>query len=210
VALAVHAVLAGRDQLDDQSVFDLKEYRERIAAADKALARRGLRDEQLARQHRIIAESDKLLARAVEKREVTKDDLDAFYKAVRPEIDANTADAARAQIDGLHKQMTAWRAKLTDKEWSRLTVVVMGSQMPRKDNLAVQYFARLLGENGEGRRIIYAEALFDEGKALDLLGTHLVDTGVGEAFFADPQRMHRDLLADAARTYLDMLFKRTP
>jgi hypothetical protein len=210
VPLAVHALLAGRGRLDDQRLFDLKEYRERVAAAGKVLARRGLRDEQLARQRKILDESDKLLARAVEKREVTGDDLDALYKAVRPEIDANTADAARAQIDGLHRQMSAWKAKLTDKEWSQLTVVVMGSQMPRRDNLAVQYFARLLGEGGEGRRIIYAEALFDEGKALDLLGTHLVDTRVGEAFFADPQRMHRDLLGDAARTYLDTLFKKEP
>ena len=32
---------------------------------------------ELARQRKILAESDKLLARAVEKREVTKDDLDA-------------------------------------------------------------------------------------------------------------------------------------
>ena len=210
VPLAVHALLAGREQLDDPRVFDLKEYREYIAAAGKALMSRGLRDEQLARQRKILAESDKLLARGIEKREVTKDDLDAFYKAVSQEIDANAADAARAEIDGLHKQMTAWKAKLTGKEWSQMTIVVMGSQMPRKDNLAVQYFARLLGVGGEGRRIIYAEALFDESKALDLLGTHLVDTGIGEAFFADPQRMHRDLLADATRTYLDTLFKKAP
>ena len=67
-----------------------------------------------------------------------------------------------------------------------------------------------MGEGGEGRRIIYAEALFDESKALDLLGTHLVDTRIGEAFFADPQRMHRDLLSDAAQSYLDMLFKKAP
>jgi hypothetical protein len=54
------------------------------------------------------------------------------------------------------------------------------------------------------------EALFDEGKALDLLGTHLVDTGIGEAFFADPRRMHRDLLSDAAGAYLDTLFPKAP
>ena len=95
-------------------------------------------------------------------------------------------------------------------EWKRLTVVVMGRQLPRKDNLAVQYFARLFGEPGEGRRIIYAEALFDEAKALDLLGTHLVDTRIGEAFFADPQRMHRDLLGEAAKVHLDTLFKKEP
>jgi hypothetical protein len=44
--------------------------------------------------------------------------------------------------------------------------------------------------------------LFDEKRALNLLGTHLVDTGIGTYFFDDAERMHRDLLADAAREYL--------
>jgi len=210
VPLAVHALLSGRERLDDKRLFDLKEYRERVAASEPALRRRGLSDKQLARQQKILAETDKFLAAVIERREVTKDALDAYYKLVRPEIDANAADAARAQIDGFHRQMTAWKERLTEKEWGRLTVIVMGSQMPRKDNLAVQYFARLLGAGGEGRRIIYAEALFDEAKALDLLGTHLVDTRIGEAFFADPQRMHRDLLGEAAKVHLDTLFKKEP
>ncbi len=81
----------------------------------------------------------------------------------------------------------------------------MGSQMPRKDNLAVQYFARLLGETGEGRRIIYAEAIFDEHRALNLLGTHLLDREIAASFFDDPLRMNRDLLGDAAAEYLRTL-----
>jgi hypothetical protein len=82
----------------------------------------------------------------------------------------------------------------------------MGSQLPRKDNLAVQYFARLLGEKGEGKRIVYAEAIFDEAKALALLGTRRIDTRIGEDFFDDPLRMHRDLLGDAGKARLDELF----
>ena len=53
--------------------------------------------------------------------------------------------------------------------------------------------------------LIYAEALWDEARARDLLGTHLLDTAVGEAFFGDDGRMHRDLLADAAAAYLERL-----
>jgi hypothetical protein len=30
-----------------------------------------------------------------------------------------------------------------------------------------------------------------------------VDEAAGAAFFGDPMRMHRDLLADAAKAYLD-------
>jgi hypothetical protein len=69
----------------------------------------------------------------------------------------------------------------------------------------VQYFARLLGQSGEGRRIIYAESLFEEPRALDLLATHLVDSRIGVEFFNDPERMKRDLLSDAAQQYLPIL-----
>ncbi len=91
------------------------------------------------------------------------------------------------------------------EEWGRLRVVVIGSQMPRRDNAAVQYFSRLLGEGGEGRRLVYAEALYDEGRALNLLGTHQLDREVGAAFFGDPGRMERDLLGAAAAEYLRTL-----
>jgi hypothetical protein len=39
-----------------------------------------------------------------------------------------------------------------------------------------------------------------------MLGTRLVDTRIGAAFFEDPTRMQRDLLSDAAKQFLDELF----
>ncbi len=53
----------------------------------------------------------------------------------------------------------------------------MRAPLPRKDNLAVQFFASLVGEAGEGGCVIYAEALLEESRALGLLGTWLVDAG---------------------------------
>ena len=79
----------------------------------------------------------------------------------------------------------------------------MGSPMPRRGNVATQYFGRLLGVQGECERIVYAESIPEEARALNLLGTHLLDTEIGAVFFEDPRRMHRDLLADAAEAYLD-------
>ena len=74
----------------------------------------------------------------------------------------NAESAGLAALDSLHRQVSLWKARLSSEEWNTLTIVVMGTQLPRKDNMAVQYFARLLGEPGEGRRIVYAELLFDE------------------------------------------------
>ena len=71
----------------------------------------------------------------------------------------------------------------------------------------MQYFARLLGESGEGRRALHAEGPGAEQRALDLPGTRLVDEGLGATFFGDPARLHRDLLCDAAKEALDELFR---
>jgi hypothetical protein len=159
-------------------------------------------DEQRRRQQTIVDECIRFL-KDVEKDPPGKPaDRTAFARKMAPLVLANSTEAARAQIDGLQKQMTAWRAEIPPDDWKKLNVIVMGAQMPRNGNISVQYFAWLLGEAGEGKRIIYSEAIFDESKALNLLGTHRVDINVGIAFFDEERRMHRDLLADAAKEIL--------
>jgi hypothetical protein len=161
--------------------------------------------EELKRAKAIADDSLAFLAGVLEARRVEGKQLDEYQLRMRPLLEANAAAAARAQLDALHRQMKAWKGRLTDAEWGQLRVIVMGSQLPRKDNLAVQYFARLLGEAGEGGRVIYAEAIFEEPRALGLLATRIVDTRIGAAVFGDAARMHRDLLGDAAKEYVDKL-----
>jgi polyhydroxyalkanoate synthesis regulator phasin len=208
IPLAVHALLDSRvgEFLDDQSLDDLKQYRARVTAAASGLGGHGLGTEQLKRGKIITDESLALLARVIEARREETEQLDEYRHRMRSLLEANAAEAARAQIDALHRQMKTWKDQLTDAEWAQLRVMVMGMQLPRQGNLAVQYFARLLGEAGQGRRIVYAESIFDESRALDLLATRVVDTRIGTVFFEDPARMHRDLLSDGAKQYLDELF----
>jgi hypothetical protein len=209
IPLAIHLLLdpaTGRE-LDDNRLHDLRFLRDRALAVPPSLEQKGLSAEQLARQKQIVRQSVGLLDATLRARKIDEAALTAFRERLRPLIDANVAEAARAELDALHRQVLAWKGKLTAEDWARLRVIVIGSQMPRKDNLAVQYFARLLHEPGEGRRILYAEGLGDEQRALTLLGTHLLDTRIGEAFYGDPGRMHRDLLGDAARKHLDELFR---
>src|SRR5207245_441335 len=111
----------------------------------------------------------------LEERRVRLGDLNALLQTLVAPLGENTREAARAQIDGLNRDMQSYRAQLSAAEWKKLRVIVQGSAQPRKGHLAVQYFARLLGEPGECPRIIYAEAIFDEDKALTLLGTKDVD-----------------------------------
>jgi hypothetical protein len=94
-----------------------------------------------------------------------------------------------------------WSATCSDQ----FHVLIAGPYMSREDLVVRQYFLRLLHEPREGRRVVYAESRWEQPQALDLLGTHLLDGSVGEPFFGDYLRMHRDLLGDAAKQYLPHL-----
>jgi hypothetical protein len=204
IPLAVYVLLVPFEDtpLSDECLASLQAYRERVKGAEPFLKDRGLSPEALVRQQEIIRAALDFLDSALNKKQVSHDELTKFTRELAAKLDANAADSAQLELDSLDKQVNAWRATMSHDEWKKLHVVVMGSAMPRKGSLAVQYFAQLLGEKGEGKRIVYAESLFDEKRAVNLLGTHLLDTRIGIDFFDDPERMHRDLLADAAAEYL--------
>ena len=126
----------------------------------------------------------------------------AFTRKLGPLLLTSASYAASTQLDEMHKQVMTWKADMTAAEWRQLCVLIPGSSPPRKDNLRTQYFARLLGEKGEGERIMCAEALFDESRSLNLLASYQLDTVIGTDFFDNPASMHRDLLGDGAAAHL--------
>src|SRR3954469_954182 len=161
------------------------------AAADRAIeALHALPPEQVERQREIVRLSfDE--TRPFELRE----------RAVAPLLLANALEAARAEIADLDVAVESVRRALTAPELARLHVIVVGAHMAREGEIAMQYFEKVLGER-EGLRLVFAEGLWDEASELQLLATHLLDASVGESFFGDRRRMHRDLLSDAAAQVL--------
>ncbi len=211
VPLALDVILAphaGEATLNDAVLAELREYRGLMTSAEPSLAAQGLDPEQLERQKKILAECRGFLDSVVQARRCPRDERVAFARRMTPLVMKNVGEAARTELDALHARVNAWRREMSAEEWKALKVVILGSALPRQQNTAVQYFARLLGEPGEGPRIIYAESIRDEAKALDLMATRAVDTKIGVNFFNDPARMHRDLLSDAARDYLPLLIDR--
>jgi hypothetical protein len=211
IPLAIFVSLtAGDETLDPERLQNLENLRRLIPAARSSLDGLNLSAPVLNRQDRIVRESLAFIDNAIAQRKCSKQELQVFTRRMSPFVMANVADAARAQLDILHAQVTAWRHEMSPAEWATLHVVIITAHMPREENIVFQYFARLLHEPREGRRIVVAESLFEEPKALDLYGTHLLDGSIGEAFFGDPMRMHRDLLADAAKDYLPKLLPQVP
>lgn len=202
LALFAFTIGQGEGDLGEQRAGELKKYRTLIESAAKDLPKRGLPDLMLVRQNKIIEPSLAFIDALLESKKVRRDEALKYIQGVKPAVLENMYDAAKSELDGLHKQMTAWKAELTPEEWKNLKVVIMGAPLPRKGNLAVQYFARLLGEPGESFRIVYTESVYDEEKSLRVLATSELDKGVAIAFFDEPTRMHRDLLADVATEYI--------
>jgi hypothetical protein len=193
--------------LGEERLKALKEYRELLAAAAPAVANCGFDADTLARQKRLTDRGLAFIDQVLKDGQVSPEGLTKYCRASRPDVMANCAAAARAQLQATHRQVMSWKKEMTAEEWDKLTVIVQGAQTPRKENAAVQYFARLFGESsGEGRRVVYAEGLWDEDKALNLLGTLRLDGKLSVAVFNDPFRMYRDILADVARDALDEIF----
>jgi hypothetical protein len=206
IPLAIYVTLTpGEGALDDGRLKTLAGLRELIPPAEQSLDTLKLPAATLARQKQIVAASMAFLEDVTGKRQFARAALLAFTRRMAPLVMENVTEATRAQLDAIHAQVSAWRRHLSPEDWRRLHVVIIGPHMPREDLVVTQYFLRVLHEQREGRRVVYAESLWQEPQALDLLGTHLLDGSVGEAFFGDYMRMHRDLLGDAAKQYLGRL-----
>lgn len=123
-------------------------------------------------------------------------ELEAFARRMGPLVAANADQAAAAELEALDG---AFR-KL--KPAAGFHVVIMGSHMARASEISLQYFQRLFQESEEGGHVIYAEGIWDEEKALELLATHLLDGAAAQAFFGDAGRLHEDMLAEGAKKYL--------
>lgn len=207
IPLAIFVALApyGDRPLDEARRAGLRQFRSRIDDVLRSLDQSGFSVDQVTRSRSLLQRCNNFLDDILERGKYEAADLQRLTRFAGPIVLVNASDAARAQIDAYHAQVRIWRADVPAADWAKLRVLVLGPQMPRKHNLAVQYFAKLLGVAGESRRLIYAEQLSGEQQGLNLLATHQLDSELSEAFFGDPERMEFDLLGNAASVYLDGL-----
>ncbi|WNG58692.1 hypothetical protein F0U59_31110 [Archangium gephyra] len=221
VPLALHVLLSGRrGELDAATRDRLSGIQRLISASLEGLERRGLSQEQSARQRRVLEASAAILEQVLSGDGVSAEALSAYTRAQVPDILRNAEDAARDQIDTMHATIEAWKQQMTPEELARLRAVVAVSHTARPGNVALQYFSVTLGENWEGRfdqedlqpgkRVLASETSFDEAAAFSLLATHVLDASVGTRFFGEEIRLERDLLADAAERILARMFHKEP
>ncbi len=201
---AVYLALEGSGgrPLDDRLRAELSDLASRVQAARAALRPDDFAPDALARQRDILDRSAEFIAATLKTGSAGPEQLHSFAAGLRPLLVKNVEEAAALQIRAYDAQVAAWQQAHPGLDWGRLKVVITGSALPRKQNLATQYFARLLGVPGEGPRLVYAEGLYEEARALRLLNATAVDAKAGSVFFDDPSYLHRDLLSAAAANFL--------
>lgn len=210
VPLAIYSLLtleAGAPVLSDETLTQLSEYRNRLVDCAATLdAREHVEGGELPRPVTVYERSLAFLDTVIERLRVSETALDAFTAGMTDDLHCLFAAAARAQLDAVHERIRALRETvLTPREWKDLRVVVMGPHMAHKDDLFLQYFAHVLHTPlYTDKRLVYFEG-DDEDGALALLGTTLIDGRLSRAFFGEENRMHRDILSNAAKRYLSEL-----
>ncbi|WP_299469358.1 hypothetical protein [uncultured Gimesia sp.] len=202
--VAIYLMLGpqGAGPLDTPRLQQLNEYHARLQRVEKKIDQIGLCGTDLERQKQILGASKQFLDQVIQQQQFSTEELHTFTRAMLPMIEANLAGAAASQLNAMHQQVMSWKKELTPAEWKQLRVGVKGAVLARDDNLAMQYFERLFHTNKEGVRLIYMERYVPPTPMLTLLATRHVDRGISIAFFDNPDRMFRDVLADAAAAHI--------
>lgn len=187
--------------LIDKAKADLLEVKELTLKARPELLKQNYPAETLARQNIIIDRSIKFIDSVLQAGQVSTKSLNDFVEGLHPQILENAYEAVSSQIEKQDEKVAQWKKDL-GPSWKDLKVVIVSGHMPREQHSSFQYFAKVLGVKREGDKIVYSEGPADEKDALNLLSTHMLDQKVGQYFFNDRWRMHRDFLSDGAARYL--------
>lgn len=192
------------DDLSTTQIDKLKTYKTGIEQAASGLEKNeGLAPADNPTQKELIDKTLTFLGNVIDAKRVSHADLQKYVRSCASPDMHNAYEAAGTQIAAMDEAVTKWHKAMTADEWKNLYVVIMTGHMPRQQLLSFQYFSKLLNQPQEGDRIIVAEGLSEEQQAIDLLLTHILDRKIAVEFFQDPWRMHRDLLSDGAKEYLE-------
>lgn len=217
MVFGVHLSLEVRapNGLNETELFQILQQQYLLKAVLNNLADEGIPEEVREAQTVLLSQASALLTEVLRTRAVDLVRLREFARTTGAQMRDNNTRAQRAALDGLHAAVTAWRARMPEEVREKLYVVVCGSHQARSQDIVMEYFQRLMGEQAaigatHENRLIYAESTFGEEGALSLIARHITDQDAGEAFFGDRMRMQRDLLSEGAAEYVESLLTSSP
>lgn len=193
------------ENLSTDTLGRLQAYKDGIEKASFGLEKdQGLESGDESRQKELVNKTLSFLNTVINDKRVSHADLQKYVRSCTVPDLRNAYEAAGSQITTMDNAVAQWHKEMTPEEWKKLHVIIWTSHMPRQGLLAYQYFSKLLNLSQEGEQLIVVESPTpsNDELAIDLLLIHILDGKVATNFFNDPWRMHRDLLSDGAKEYL--------
>ncbi|HEY9777104.1 MAG TPA: hypothetical protein V6C81_25285 [Planktothrix sp.] len=204
IGLALFTILVHDSaHLDKDRLDRLRSLRKSIEDAREQIEANPFSPATLERQKKMIDMNLAFVDSVIQDKGCSSKALHSFVRSIEPFTDDNIKESVELELGSLYKAMDQIRSLLTPEEWQSMHVVIFGSHMARAQQMHFQYFQRLLDQTEEGDRIVFCEGSSEDKDAVNLLGTHRLDAEIGEAYFGDAWRMHKDLLSAAASQYLD-------
>jgi len=204
IPVAIYLMLSpqGGGPIDSMNLQLLRSYYKKLEYVQRNINQITLNSTDLQNQKVILSKSMQLLKTIIDNERFNIKELISFTQGMLPFISANIENAARNQLDSIHRQVMAWKSEMAPERWKKLRVAIQGAVLARDGDLTKQYFKRLLHIEKEGFRLVYKELYFPPTPMLTLLATRSVDRGISVAIFNNPDRMFRDVLSDAAASYI--------
>ena len=204
IPVAIYLMLSpqGEGPIKSKNLQLLRSYYKKLEYVHKNMHQITLNSTELKKQKIILSRSIEFLKTILDNEKFNNKELISFTQGMLPFINANIESAARNQLDAIHWQVMAWKSEMAPEYWKKLRVAIQGAVLARNGDLTKQYFKRLLNIKKEGLQLVYKELYFPPTPMLTLLATRSVDRGISVAIFNNPDRMFRDVLSDAAASYL--------
>ena len=204
IPVAIYLMLSpqGEGPINSKNLQLLRSYYKKLEYVHKNMHQIKLNSTELKKQKIILSRSIEFLKTILDNEKFNNKELISFTQGMLPFINANIESAARNQLDAIHWQVMAWKSEMAPEYWKKLRVAIQGAVLARNGDLTKQYFKRLLNIKKEGLQLVYKELYFPPTPMLTLLATRSVDRGISVAIFNNPDRMFRDVLSDAAASYL--------
>ncbi|MEM8702145.1 MAG: hypothetical protein AAGF82_10000 [Pseudomonadota bacterium] len=159
--------------------------------------------ETIARQRDMLGIAETFVNRALSGKELLRADVSAAINKMRPVWAANMRDAARTELEALHRAVTAARDDLSADEWDRIYVVSHGGPDVRAVNVVRLYLQRVMPGKMDAGQVLFAVDTHGKDKMIDYAGYVRMQRIVGAWAFGDPKRMEVDLLGYEAGAILD-------
>ena len=204
IPVAIYLMLSpqGEGPIESKNLQLLRSYYKKLEYVHKNMHQITLNSTELKKQKIILSRSIEFLKAILDNKKFNNKELISFTQGMLPFINANIESAARNQLDAIHWQVMAWKSEMAPEFWKKLRVAIQGAVLARNGDLTKQYFKRLIDIKKEGLQLVYKELYFPPTPMLTLLATRSVDRGISVAIFNNPDRMFRDVLSDAAASYL--------